>query len=172
MANPSKLTEADWELIRAQREAGGKTFRQLGEQYGISHTIISRRAKREGWGEGSDFESMIHRRTQEKVAGVTSADPKKVLEAVDEEAGKRAEVRKRHRQEWVQVATLRQEALEVRKVDHKKAFDLLKIAKITAELTAIQQGGEVRAWGLEVPVDVKSMTDEQLEQLAKGRVPK
>jgi hypothetical protein len=44
---------------------------------------------------------------------------------------------------------LRQEAIADREADHKEAFERAKLAKITAEMTAIQQAGERKAWGLD-----------------------
>lgn len=85
---------------------------------------------------------------------------------------KRAEVRARHRTEWTQVAALRQEALAKRAAQPGEAFDRLKIAKITAEITAIQQQGECRAWGLNELLDpsrLRGLSDDQLEALAQGK---
>jgi hypothetical protein len=174
MAKDSKfkpvISELTWAKIREDREVLGKTFRELEAKYGVSFSFISKRAKAEGWGDGTDFERLIHDRQERKVIGATDLSPKKVAEAIDAEAEKRANVRLRHRKEWEQVAALRQEALEVRKIDLKKAFEKLKLAKITAEMTAIQQHGEIRAYGLEIPVDVKSLSDEQLQAIVDGKM--
>ena len=85
---------------------------------------------------------------------------------------KRAEIRLRHRQEWAQVAKLRQEALQVRSDDPDQAFLRLKLAKIAAETTSIQQAGECRAWGMDELIDparLKSLSDAQLEALVAGK---
>lgn len=50
----------------------------------------------------------------------------------------------------MQVAKLRQEAVDKRKEDQDSAFAAAKFAKITAEMTAIQQAGERKAWSLDV----------------------
>ena len=63
----------------------------------------------------------------------------------------RAQILARHRAEWPQVAKLRQEALNVRAADPAQAFNRAKLAKITSEITAIQQAGERKAWGMDVP---------------------
>jgi len=39
----------DWEGIRLDYEAGVKTLRKIAEENGISHTLINKRAKRDGW---------------------------------------------------------------------------------------------------------------------------
>lgn len=49
MARPSKDNVADWEAIEKQYRLGKKTLAQLGEEYGVSHTSISRKAKKHGW---------------------------------------------------------------------------------------------------------------------------
>lgn len=89
----------------------------------------------------------------------------------EESEDKRAEVLARHRQEWRQVAVLRQEALAKRTTDAADAFLRLKIAKISAETTMLQQVGERRSWGMDTPdaADVSKMTDAQLEALVKGK---
>lgn len=97
---------------------------------------------------------------------------KKYQAAREESEDLRAEVIARHRQEWRVVAALRNEALAIRNTDAALAFEKAKLAKITSEMTKIQQDGERKAWGLDIAVDpsvLRDMTDEQLEALAKGR---
>ena len=95
----------------------------------------------------------VRRKVAERVAGVVaSGNPNKKAAAIDAAADETAAVVCRHRQEWVQVAKLRQEALERRVRDPKESFErakLAKLAKITAEMTALQQAGERKAWGLD-----------------------
>lgn len=85
----------------------------------------------------------------------------------------RAEVTARHRAEWKNIAILRQEALNLRNTDLDKSMFKMKLAKVAAETTAIQQQGERKAWGLDILVDVgslKDLTDAQLEAIVKGKV--
>lgn len=146
---PRQTADA-WDSIRAEREAGA-SFGDLASRYDVSKPAIVRRAKAEKWGDGSDLGDAVRRKVTEKVTGiVTTANAKKKAEAMDAEAEKVAEVARRHRKEWEQVVMLRQEALAARKVDQKDAFEKAKLAKITAEMTAIQQAGERKAWGLDV----------------------
>lgn len=166
-----KLSSDRWQEIRAKREAGA-SFPALGKAFGISYQAIQKRAKREGWGDGSDVASVIRRKAAEKVAGVVASDPIKKAAAIDDEAEKLAEIVNRHRSEWRFVTTLRAEALVDRLVDVGKAFNKAKLAKITAEMTAIQQAGERKAWGLDENVDVSKMTDQQLQDLINGKKPK
>lgn len=84
----------------------------------------------------------------------------------------RAEVNARHRTEWKQIAVLRQEALGLRATNLDTAMFKMKLAKVAAETTAIQQAGERKAWGLDILVDVgslKDMTDEQLQAIIDGK---
>ncbi len=39
----------DWEALQKEYIAGGISYRQLGEKYGLSASVIGRRAKEEGW---------------------------------------------------------------------------------------------------------------------------
>lgn len=145
----ARLTADQWETIRAEREAGA-SFRDLAAKHGVSDAAICKRAKAEGWGDGQDVGETVRRKAIEKVSGVVNdANPKKKAEAIDAAADETAAVVRRHRQEWLQVVKLRQEALQDRAADAKEAFDRAKLAKITAEMTAIQQAGERKAWGLD-----------------------
>lgn len=168
-----RLTADQWSTIRAEREASGTSFRELAAKHKVSDAAIVKRSKSEGWGDGSDVDGVINRKVSEKVSGVVSTDdPKKKAAAIDAEAEKRAAIVQRHRQEWVQVGALRQEALQVRQHDPDLAFNRAKLAKITAEMTKIQQDGERKAWGLDVIIDpdsIRKMSDEQLEALAAGK---
>ncbi len=143
------LTADQWETIRAEREAGA-SFATLSARHGPSVGAIHKRAKAEGWGDGVDVAGAVRRKVNEKVNGVVNAvHPKKRAEAIDAAAEETAGVLRRHRQEWLQVVKLRQEALAVREADPQEAFTRAKLAKITAEMTAIQQSGERKAWGLD-----------------------
>jgi hypothetical protein len=42
-------TAPDWERIELDYRAGIKTLRQIGEEHGITHGAINKRAKRDGW---------------------------------------------------------------------------------------------------------------------------
>lgn len=162
--NAESRKPVDWPTVRAEYEAGGvgATFRALGLRHGVSHTAVRKRAEREGWRQS--LEPMVQRALDAKVSGVDStADPKKRDAAIDREAERRAGIIRRHQDEWLQVAKLRQDALAKRIVTEAEAAQLagstaelirleteranlafahLKMAKITAEITAIQQQGE------------------------------
>ena len=116
--------------------------------------------------------ALAHTILTEKTDAQTDAEiTKKETDYREESESKRAEIRTRHRKEWEQVASLRQQALAKRHTDPQAAFHDLKIGKITAEITAIQQAGEIRAWQLGVyisPERIRQMTDAELEALASG----
>lgn len=155
-------------------------------------TAIDNRAKREGWErrgsltgvnasaqrkadrmvDSTGAPSVVDAPSTKKVDASTNAGVAQLTAAARTESeDKRAEVLARHRTEWQQVAVLRQEALARRAADAVDAFNRAKLAKITAEMTMIQQVGERRAWGMDTPdaADVSKMTDAQLEALVKGK---
>lgn len=68
-----KPSTPDWEAIEADYRAGIKTLRQIAEENGISHSLILRRAKREGW--TRDLSKKINAKADELVSksGVTNA---------------------------------------------------------------------------------------------------
>lgn len=136
-----RLSADQWAAIRAEREAGA-SFPELAEKYGVSHQAIQKRAKAEGWGDGTDVADTIRRKVAEKVAGVVAAcKHKKKAEAIDAAAERGAEVVRRHQAEWE---------------DHRARFGSVpadfedgKLAKISAEMLRIRHEGERRAWGLD-----------------------
>jgi hypothetical protein len=136
-----RLTADQWESIRAEREAGA-SFPELAAKWGVSHQAIQKRAKAEGWGDGSDVADVIRRKVAEKVAGVVATyNPKKRAQAIDSAADRAAEVVRKHQAEWEEHRT--------RFGSVPADFDDGKLAKISAEMLKIRQEGERRAWGLD-----------------------
>lgn len=197
----------------AAQKAGGK----FGFEVPAKSTVESR-AKREGWARRAD-QTGINAAAQRKADKLTVSDgsdapsdagsdgvqtkkgasasdgakAKPDLEATqsgrDEAEDLRAKVIARHRKEWEQIASLRQQALAKRpKTDPATgnplpnatgsiadAFEAMKLTKITAEATHIQQAGERKAWGLDVvinPEDLQHLSDEDLQLIAAGKSPK
>ena len=83
----------------------------------------------------------------------------------------RAEVIARHRQEWRQIAALRQEAVKMRHIDFLKASNYGRFAKTMAEITTLQQAGERKAWGLDdlVLPNLEKRSDADLIAIMEGR---
>lgn len=147
-----------------------------------SRQSIAKKAKIDNWQRKSSLAG-INQAAHRIADGLVDSNGDKVDAVVDGETAikeqaersdseqKRAEVRARHRTEWRQVVTLRQEALVNRTVDPIASFNRMKIAKMTAEVTQLQQAGECKAWGLDELLDpsrLRGLSDEQLEKLAKG----
>ena len=170
---PGKAGKArpDWERIQAEYGIGGpnNSVRQIAARHGISHTAIQKRIKAENWAPPGDLDEAIRQKAASKVAGVVATgNPQKRAEAIDAEADRRAAVVQRHRTEWEEVETLRREALEAREVDvvpgpdgepvsgTDAAFGKAKLAKIMAEVTAIKQAAQRKAWALDAKEDPKA----------------
>jgi transposase-like protein len=62
----------DWEAIEREYSNGQKSIRAIANQYGVVHTSISRRARKEGWVQ--DKQDEVRRRTKAKL--LTSARDK------------------------------------------------------------------------------------------------
>ena len=171
--------------------------RRAGEKYQFNPPTkagIAKRATSEGWERRGSMVGVNQAALRRADALVNSdgtpvdapvdgvSSPKRGVESArqaqasnDEAVDKRAEVGARHRIEWQQVGVLRQEALAKRHTDPVEALNRLKVAKITAEITTLQQAGERKAWGMEVmidPADLSSMSDAQLEAIAAGKTPR
>ena len=94
--------------------------------------------------------------------------------AREADVDKRTATNVRHRQEWVNIAVLRTEALSSRNTDPVRCSERLRQVKVAAEITSIQQTGERKAWGLDIPldvIDIKSLSEEALEAIVNGRMP-
>jgi hypothetical protein len=149
-----RLTGSQWEDIRAGREAG-RSFRDLAEEYNVSHQAIMKQAKAGGWGDGSDVGEIVRRKVAAKVAGVVATDnPKKKAVALNSAADRAFEVLRRH-QEEPEVARervhtgLKAHKEAQTKEDKALAFDDLKAAKIAAEAMQIIHSMERKAWHLD-----------------------
>lgn len=156
-----------------------------------SKQAIHQRAKKQGWERRGSMVGIVAA-AQRKADTLVQADgspepPPEPPEPVDDPAieavhramsareeaeDKRAEVLARHRQEWREVAVLRDEAINARLAHLGAAYERGRLAKILAETTAIKQAGERKAWGLdEVPVDpkdLKSKSDADLLAIVAG----
>jgi hypothetical protein len=136
-----KLTQTEWEDIRAGREAG-QSFRVLAGKYPITMQAIQKRAKAEGWGDGTDIGKAVLKKAADKVVGLVVTDnPQKKAAAIDAAARKMASVIETHRAEWR---------------DHRDRFGSVpndfddgKLAKISSEILSIRQKGERVAHGID-----------------------
>jgi hypothetical protein len=149
-----RLSREIWADVRAEREAGA-SFPELAAKYGVSHQAIQKRAKAEGWGDGTDVAEVIRRKAAEKVAGVVvGCNPKKRAESINSAADRAAEVVRRHQEETNAArerlyAGLKAHKAAVTREDKLLAFEDLKAAKIAAEALSIIQRLERINWGLE-----------------------
>jgi hypothetical protein len=142
-----RITLEQWQEARARREAG-ESITGIARWLQVTHALVSRRAKAEQWPDGSDISELLDRKVAEKVSGiVTSHDPKRLADAVNAEAERRAAVELRHRAEWDEHKDLLVRAITA--PDPKEAFERAKLAKITAETITIRQQAERKAWRLD-----------------------
>ena len=148
-----KLSRDDWEKIRAEREAG-LSFGLLASRYGISKTAIVRRAKDEGWNDGTDAAALVRRKASAKLVGADTTDHQKRAAAIDRAAELAADVIRRHQAEAEQVRELFWRGLEASRaaetLDEKRlAFETLKAAKISSETVLNLQRMERISYGLD-----------------------
>ena len=148
-----KLSPEDWEQIRAEREAG-LSFGRLASRYGVDKAAIVRRAKAEGWGDGTDVAELVRRKAMEQVTGTAITDPEKKAAAIDLAAELAADVIRRHQAEAEQVRELFWRGLEASRaaetLDEKRlAFETLKAAKISSETVLNLQRLERISYGLD-----------------------
>lgn len=120
----AKRRKIDWERIEIDYRAGVKTLRQIGDDHGISHAAVSKRAKAEEW--ERDLSAKIRAKAKDKVTKasvtnkVTSVTEKEVIES---EAELQSRIALSHRE------------------DIPKKRDL--VSKLFAEIEAMTDGAEV-----------------------------
>ena len=148
-----RLSRDTWAQIRAEREAG-LSFGLLASRYGIDKAAIVRRAKAEGWGDGTDAAELVRRKAMAQVTGTAVTDPEKRAAAIDTAAELAADVIRRHQAETREVYELLWRGLEAHRaaetLDEKRlAFETLKAAKISSETLANLQRMERISYGLD-----------------------
>lgn len=74
----------DWEGIERDYRAGLLTLRQIGEQHGVSHTAIKKRADRDGW--DRDLSAKIKAKADSKVSKLAVSTEQTREQKVSEQA--------------------------------------------------------------------------------------
>ena len=149
-----RLSQDVWETVRAEREAGA-TMSALAEAFNVDKAAISRRAKAEGWGDGTDVAEAVKRKINEKINGISTGDlAKKKAEAIDAAADRAAEVIRRHQEESNAIrerlySGLKAHKAAIIKEDKALAFEDLKAAKIASECMINIHRIERQAWGMD-----------------------
>lgn len=156
-----RLTPEEWRACRLKRETTGASFPALADEFGVSHQAIQKRAKAEGWSDGTDGNLLSNRIAREKVAtaklkaaklqvagevaeegaGCNFANER--IDAIVAEAEEKAGVIMQHQADW---KTHR----ETYAVDSDT--ELLRQGKLAAEMLKLRQDGERKAYGLDVEV--------------------
>jgi hypothetical protein len=162
----------DWVRARAYYESGhsqGETARR----FKVSRTAVGNHLEAEGW--THDVSQSLRQATEAKIAGILpGGNPVKTAAAIDEEAERRAAVILEHRKEWQIVGAMRNEAITKSRTDISEGFEAQKMAKITAEVTAIKQACERKAWGIDVTAagadaaksnDARQLSDADIDRL-------
>ena len=165
-----RLTEDQWATVRAEYEAGSANQSTLSKRHGVSRTAIQKRIEAEGWIQ--DLEPAIRRKVAEKVAGVAAKvaarNPEKTEQAIDEEAERRANVERRHRDEMGVVRERLQAALTAARAatnadERRAAFDIFKQAKISAETLTLVHADERKTWKLDNPLAPGANIESEVE---------
>lgn len=148
-----RLSKDQWEFVRAGREAGA-SFHELSSKFNVAKSAIHRRAKQEGWGDGSDVAEVIRRKVDAKLNNIVNDDPAKKAASIEAAADRSAEVIRRHQTETNAVRERLYAGLsahkEARTRDQKiLAFEDLKAAKISSETIINLHRAERQAHGLD-----------------------
>lgn len=74
------MSNVDWEKLKAEYLHGGTSYRKLAEKYGISRSLIQRRATREHW---ADLEEDVRAKAESKVCQKIASDRASDLAKLD-----------------------------------------------------------------------------------------
>lgn len=146
-----RMTKAQWEDLRADREGAGMSFGALEKKYGVSRQAISKRANTENWGDGQDGDILASRRARELTSGIVAGgNYQKRAESIETAAVGKAVVLRRQQQDWETHRDAFGPDLLLESVDEKpderqRKFERLKCAKISAEMLKLRHEGERRA---------------------------
>lgn len=92
-----------WDLVAVEYRTGLKTARQIGAEFGISHTAVNNRAKADGW--TRDLAAKIKAKADDKLSRavlsrqLSTASAETECEVVDAYADTQFRVRMKHRQD-------------------------------------------------------------------------
>jgi hypothetical protein len=157
---PSKLSKEQWEEIRARREVG-ETFSSIARSYDILSQTISKRAQKEGWGDGSEVAVLIANRAREKALIRKDSTAKTKPEFIEEAATTTAEILIKHQWEAQQIRELLHSGIAKHKeaktkTEKQLAFEDLKAAKISSEIMLNIHKAEQQAWNLtqSIPAEI------------------
>ena len=192
-----RLSKEQWSAVRASWEEDPvvsyvEAAQRVSAKHGFevpSKAAISKKALLEHWSKTGEL-AIINEAAQRR-ADALDVDPEvddknfNKIVAREESERLRAEVLARHRREWSEMEGFRRSALiklkeaydfkgELR--DERQRWIIAKLAadavKVNFSSLALKQDGEVKAWGLGFNFDVKSLTDEQLDALIEGHLPR
>lgn len=130
----AETIKPDWERIELDYRAGIKTLRQIGEEHGITHGAINKRAKRDGW------ERDLSQKIQAKADALVSKA------AVSSEVSKESKIAER------QVVDANAQAVADVRIGHRRDIArarrltnalLMELEKQTDQVPELQELGEI-----------------------------
>lgn len=140
-------TAEEWAQIRAEREGTGASFPELAAKYGLTHQAIQKRAKADGWGDGTDGNETANKIAREKVAGIVAAsNPIARMASIADAADKKASVIRAQQADW----ELHRAAYCI---DGAEERERLQCAKLAAEVLKLRHEGERKAYNISDAVE-------------------
>ncbi|MEJ0092813.1 MAG: hypothetical protein WDN46_05130 [Methylocella sp.] len=82
--NPKPKKAVDWEAIEREYRAGQLSVSEIGRLYGVSHTAINKRAKKDGW--QRDLAERVRREVSARLVseGVSASNARETIELAAE----------------------------------------------------------------------------------------
>ena len=81
----SRLTTADWRKIKVEYLKGKTTYKKLGEKYGVSESVIRKRASKEGWREQrNNFDTKVEQKVLERACDARAKEFETLAQAAEQ----------------------------------------------------------------------------------------
>jgi len=157
--------DVDWDSVEVQFRAGVRPLRAIAGDFDITEAAIRQRAKKHGWVRNPA--SLKRERVNAQLAAGSQEASQETSQRVACEVDREVQADVEDMERGVRVNRLILEKIE-EDLPKAKGFKTYKAAA-EASKTAIENIRRIR--GLDAPMDLGAMTDEQLAALAKGKAP-
>lgn len=155
----------DWDSIEVHYRAGARSLRDIADEFGVNESAIRKRAKKYGWtrNPGALKRERVNARLAEGAQNGARLSPH-----VDAQWDSEVDADVADMDRGLRVFRQILERLETEVETVQGAKDL----KVIGEAATIAVNGIRRIRGLDAPIDLGRLSDEELMALAKGKSPR
>ncbi|HYE36133.1 hypothetical protein [Methylocaldum sp.] len=157
--------QIDWDSIEVHYRAGAKSIRDVAAEHGVPESTIRTRAKKYGW---SRNPAALKRERVNAALAAGAQNAARFGAHVDEAWAREVDADVADMDRGLRVYRKILERLET-EVETVRGF---RAIKTIAEAVTVAIAGIRRIRGLDAPIDLGKMSDEDLQALAQGKSPR